>query len=283
MIEEQGGWHTHSNGWCELQAKGGLTGLGRGITASPPKSLNYLVSSPGKGLPAGLAEVEMIERAREKRRWEEGLPPIDDPNQLERRRAMMEEQERREWEHRENEIRLWEQRAIFGGEQFHRGPWSVVCMYVFPKYQQIRPGCAVVFLNTNRNVQQIWPGCAVVFLNTNMNVQVFRKLCLMGGSICKWVTLHVQIAKGVCNRLCATVCAGCRRREWHWWKRQWDRERQSSRSSTKDVSSTSGQSRTPPTSPHTHLPAAGRPYQLSCLANSHECLQPKWAIDTSQN
>ena len=61
---------------------------------------------PGKGLPAGLAEVEMIERAREKRRWEEGLPPIDDPTQCERRRAMMEEQERKEWEHRENEIKL---------------------------------------------------------------------------------------------------------------------------------------------------------------------------------
>ena len=60
----------------------------------------------GQGLPAGLAEVEMIERAREKRRWEEGLPPLDDPNQLQRRRDMMEEQERKEWEYRENEIKL---------------------------------------------------------------------------------------------------------------------------------------------------------------------------------
>ena len=59
----------------------------------------------GQGLPAGLAEVEMIERAREKRRWEESLPPIDDPTQREQRRTMMEEQERKEWEHRENEIR----------------------------------------------------------------------------------------------------------------------------------------------------------------------------------
>ena len=60
----------------------------------------------GQGLPAGLAEVEMIERARAKRQWEKELPPIDDPNQMERRRNMMEEQERREWEHRENEIKL---------------------------------------------------------------------------------------------------------------------------------------------------------------------------------
>ena len=48
----------------------------------------------------------MIERAREKRRWEEGLPPLDDPTQLQQRREMMEEQERKEWAYRENEIRL---------------------------------------------------------------------------------------------------------------------------------------------------------------------------------
>lgn len=60
---------------------------------------------PGKGLPAGLAEVEKIERAREKRKWEATLPPISDPSQFERRRAMMEEQERIEWEYRENEIK----------------------------------------------------------------------------------------------------------------------------------------------------------------------------------
>lgn len=60
----------------------------------------------GSGLPAGLAEIEMIERAREKRQWEKSLPPLDDPNQLLHRRDMMEEQERKEWEYRENEIKL---------------------------------------------------------------------------------------------------------------------------------------------------------------------------------
>ncbi|CAI8024855.1 Cilia- and flagella-associated protein 91 [Geodia barretti] len=79
---------------------------------SQPELLTLASLCYGKGLPAGLAEVEMIERAREKRRWEEGLPPIDDPNQLERRRAMMEEQERREWEHRENEIRLLQEERM---------------------------------------------------------------------------------------------------------------------------------------------------------------------------
>ena len=68
-------------------------------------SLSHFVTT-GQGLPAGLVEVEMIERAREKRRWEAGLPPLDDPNQMERRRDMMEEQERKEWAHRENEIKL---------------------------------------------------------------------------------------------------------------------------------------------------------------------------------
>lgn len=65
-----------------------------------------LLPCTGSGLPAGLAEIEMIERAREKRRWQESLPPLDDPNQLLHRRDMMEEQERKEWEYRENEIKV---------------------------------------------------------------------------------------------------------------------------------------------------------------------------------
>lgn len=58
----------------------------------------------GHGLPAGLAEVEMIERARAKRAWEATLPPLNDPSQHDRRRKMMEEQERKEWAFREEEI-----------------------------------------------------------------------------------------------------------------------------------------------------------------------------------
>ena len=58
----------------------------------------------GHGLPAGLAEVEMIERARAKRAWEATLPPLGDPTQWEKRRRMMEEQERKEWAFRETEI-----------------------------------------------------------------------------------------------------------------------------------------------------------------------------------
>ena len=46
----------------------------------------------------------MIERARAKRQWEATLPDLCDLSQLERRRAMMEEQERKEWAFRESQI-----------------------------------------------------------------------------------------------------------------------------------------------------------------------------------
>ncbi|XP_070644640.1 cilia- and flagella-associated protein 91 isoform X3 [Bos indicus] len=59
---------------------------------------------PGRGLPAGQAEVEMIERAREKRAWEDTLPPLSDTSQFEKRRRMMNAMERKEWAFREQEI-----------------------------------------------------------------------------------------------------------------------------------------------------------------------------------
>lgn len=71
---------------------------------SMPEVLMLANLTWGRGLPAGLAEVEMIERAREKRAWEATLPPLSDPSQLEKRRRMMDEQERKEWAFREQEI-----------------------------------------------------------------------------------------------------------------------------------------------------------------------------------
>ena len=62
----------------------------------------YFVSE--RGLPAGLAEVEMIERARAKRIWEKTLPPLSDITQLDRRQKMMDEMETKEWAIREQEI-----------------------------------------------------------------------------------------------------------------------------------------------------------------------------------
>lgn len=69
-----------------------------------PEVLTLATLSWKRGLPAGLAEVEMIERARFKRQWEASLPPLNDVSQLERRQRMMEEMERYEWAQREEEI-----------------------------------------------------------------------------------------------------------------------------------------------------------------------------------
>ncbi|XP_072166389.1 cilia- and flagella-associated protein 91-like isoform X2 [Diadema setosum] len=71
---------------------------------SQPELLTLATLSFGHGLPAGLAEVEMIERARAKRAWEATLPPLNDVSQLEKRKKMMDEMERKEWALREQEI-----------------------------------------------------------------------------------------------------------------------------------------------------------------------------------
>ncbi|XP_046852918.1 cilia- and flagella-associated protein 91-like [Xenia sp. Carnegie-2017] len=71
---------------------------------SQPELLTLSSLLYGHGLPAGLAEVEMIERARAKRAWEASLPALNDWESLEKRRKMMDEQERKEWAFRESEI-----------------------------------------------------------------------------------------------------------------------------------------------------------------------------------
>ncbi|XP_029967098.1 cilia- and flagella-associated protein 91 [Salarias fasciatus] len=71
---------------------------------SPSELLQLATLTWGHGLPAGLAEVELIERARAKRVWEASLPPLDDLSQTDKRRRMMEEMEAREWAFRDGEI-----------------------------------------------------------------------------------------------------------------------------------------------------------------------------------
>lgn len=73
---------------------------------SAPELLTLVSLAWGSGLPAGLAEVEMIERARAKRAFEASLPPLDggDPKSFEVRRKLMAEQELKEWAEREKEI-----------------------------------------------------------------------------------------------------------------------------------------------------------------------------------
>ncbi len=69
-----------------------------------PEVLSLQALSFKRGLPAGAAEVEMIERARAKRAFEQSLPPTTDEASFQIRRMMMEEQETREWKAREAEI-----------------------------------------------------------------------------------------------------------------------------------------------------------------------------------
>ncbi|KAM9299894.1 LOW QUALITY PROTEIN: cilia- and flagella-associated protein 91 [Morus bassanus] len=73
-------------------------------SGSVPELLTLATLTWGRGLPAGLAEVEMIERAREKRIWEATLPAMDSASQIAKRRKMMDDMERKEWAFREQEI-----------------------------------------------------------------------------------------------------------------------------------------------------------------------------------
>lgn len=73
-----------------------------------PESLSLASLGMGKGLPAGLHDVEMIERARERRLVEKQLEPEADiskmPNKLVKRRKMLEDLELKEWHFREREV-----------------------------------------------------------------------------------------------------------------------------------------------------------------------------------
>ena len=83
-----------------------------------PEVLTLATLKYGEGLPAGLAEVKMIERARQKREFETNLPPMTDEASLTLRKKMMGEQELREWNVREAEILLKQEEklAVFDQE-----------------------------------------------------------------------------------------------------------------------------------------------------------------------
>lgn len=74
------------------------------VPGEAPEILTLAALKHGRGLPAGVAEVEMIERARDKRAWEASLPPLTDPDQFHKRRMMMEAREKHEWALRERQI-----------------------------------------------------------------------------------------------------------------------------------------------------------------------------------
>jgi len=72
--------------------------------SSPPEILALATLTYGAGLPVGLAEIEMIERARLKRAWEATLPKVVDKKSYQKRLKMMEAMELQEWKEREEEI-----------------------------------------------------------------------------------------------------------------------------------------------------------------------------------
>ena len=59
----------------------------------------------GRGLPASMTEMEIIELMREKRGFENALPPTSDEASFILRRTLMEQQEIREWNRREDDIK----------------------------------------------------------------------------------------------------------------------------------------------------------------------------------
>lgn len=69
-----------------------------------PEVLTLASLTYGRGLPARLHEVEMIDRARHRRELESQLPPLNDFSQSEKRRKMMDAIETEEWAIREREI-----------------------------------------------------------------------------------------------------------------------------------------------------------------------------------
>lgn len=55
----------------------------------------------GNGLPAGVHEIDIINRMRKKRAWEEVLPPMDTPANIKTRSALITALEADEWAFRE--------------------------------------------------------------------------------------------------------------------------------------------------------------------------------------
>lgn len=76
----------------------------KSATNDMPEVLSLLHLRHNKGLPAGQAEIELIERNRKKKAFEASLPPMTDEASFLLRKAMLETQETREWAYREAEI-----------------------------------------------------------------------------------------------------------------------------------------------------------------------------------
>ena len=70
-----------------------------------PEVLNIAHYKFGSGLPASMIEMDLIEKMREHKAFQNALPPTSDEACFTLRRRLMEEQEHREWDSREEEIK----------------------------------------------------------------------------------------------------------------------------------------------------------------------------------
>ena len=70
-----------------------------------PEILNLAHLTYGQGLPASLEEINMIHRMREKKAFEDSLPPITDDASFDLRKRLLEERELQEWAIREEEMK----------------------------------------------------------------------------------------------------------------------------------------------------------------------------------
>ncbi|XP_061735152.1 cilia- and flagella-associated protein 91 isoform X1 [Nerophis ophidion] len=88
---------------------------------SPSELLTLASFTWARGLPASIEEVEMIERARARRVYEERFPSLNDVDQLHKRRRMMEIMEAKEWAFREGKIqKLQDARLAVLGEMLQQ-------------------------------------------------------------------------------------------------------------------------------------------------------------------
>ncbi|XP_061090140.1 cilia- and flagella-associated protein 91-like [Conger conger] len=79
---------------------------------TPPEVLSLASLKTGRGLPAGLKEVQNLEFARRRRDLEARLPPLDDITQRAKRVRMMMEIERERWSHRERAIQKLQEKRL---------------------------------------------------------------------------------------------------------------------------------------------------------------------------
>merc|ERR1719183_1809124 len=77
-----------------------------------PEVLTLTHLTYGQGLPVTEAELKIIERTRQKRLFEQMLPPPTDEFNLEVRMALMEAQEFRDWKERERHIQELQEKRL---------------------------------------------------------------------------------------------------------------------------------------------------------------------------